>query len=89
MTTELLYGALPAIVAAAAAVGSWLVSRRAHSAAHWGASGFVFAATAWSLRMLHRIFFLNAWPTYLPHIVIGLTVAVVLVQVVSLRRGRA
>ena len=89
MTTELLFGALPAVIGIAAVTVSWLISRRAHSAAHWGASVLVFFAAAWSLLILYRIFVLGAWPTYLPHVVIGLAVVVVVLQTLLLRRSRA
>ena len=89
MTTELLFGALPTVVAVIAVIASWLVSRRAHSAAHWGASALVLVAAAWSILILYRIFFLGAWPTYLPHVVIGLVVVVVFVQLFLLRRSGA
>jgi hypothetical protein len=89
MTTELLFGALPTVVAVAAAVVSWLVSRRARSGIHWCASALVFVAAAWSLLLLYRMFVLGAWPTYLPHVVIGLAAVVVIVQTFLLRRSRA
>jgi hypothetical protein len=89
MSTELLlFGVLPTVVAVGAVVVSWLVSRRARSFAHWCASVLVFLTVAWSLLILYRIFLLGAWPIYLPYFVIGLTVLIVIIQALLLRRSR-
>ena len=89
MTTELLFGALPTVIAVMAVVVSWLVSRRARSAVHWCVSVLVFFAAGWSLLILYRIFVQGAWPTYLPHIVIGIAAVMVITQIFLLRRRRA
>jgi len=89
ITEEVLFGAIPFVVAVGTVVVSWLVSRRARSLAHWCASLLVFLSVAWSLLILYRIFVRGAWPSYLPHFVIGLAVLIVMIQAFLLRRNRA
>jgi hypothetical protein len=89
MTTFLLFTALPIVLAVAAIIASWMISRRARSVAQWCVSAAVFAAIAWSLVILYRIFVLGAWPTYLPHIIIGVTLVIVIAQTFCFRRSRA
>ncbi len=89
MTSELLFGALPSVVAVGAVVVSWLVARRAHSIGQWCASALVFIAAAWSLVLVYRIVALGAWPTPHPYIAIGLATVIVIVQAWLLRRSRA
>jgi len=89
MTTFLLFAALPTVLSVAAIVTSSMISRRARSGAQWFTTSLVFLANGCSLLVLYWIFGLGAWPTYLPHIVIGITLGVVTAQALFLRRSRA
>lgn len=55
---------------------------RSQRRTHYIVSTIVIALTAWSLVILYRIFILGAWPTFLPHIVIGLSAAIAAFQFV-------
>lgn len=90
----LLWGILPTIVALGAVIVSVFVARRARRfsrarrISHFAASAVVIAAVAWSLLILYRTFVLGAWPTFLPHLAIGVVLLVVIVQTLSFRSKR-
>ena len=84
----LLWGLLPALVAVASWLGSFLIAVRARSLGQWIATTLVFAGVVWSLLCLHKIFVVGAWPTFLPHIVIAVAVFIVATQALLIRRRR-
>lgn len=77
---------LPAMISLGAVVLSWVILLKARRAFHVAASGVVTAGVAWSLMLLYRIFVQGAWPTYEPHLVIGVVVAIVIAQTLWFRR---
>jgi hypothetical protein len=83
MTETLVFGLLPTVVAVSCIIGSVFVTIRARGFFHFVASTVVIASAGWSLLILYRIFFGGAWPTYLPHIVIGVALVITLGQVVA------
>lgn len=90
MKTELIvWGIIPAVLASLAiTVSICCVIRRL------AASQILFfipivAGMGWSLLMLYEIFVGGAWPTYVPHIVIGLLLPVVIGQWAVSGRPRA
>ena len=84
----ILFGVLPTVLAIAAVVSSLMVACRSRRFGHWIISAIVLAGVAWSLLILYRIFVLGAWPTYLPHYVIGILVVVVITQICWHRNRR-
>jgi hypothetical protein len=84
----LLWGILPAIVALCAVFVSLLVAFRARRILHFAVSGIVIAAVTWSLLILYRIFALDAWPTYWPHVTIGVVLITVIAQTIRFRNRR-
>ena len=84
----LLEGILPTVLAIAAVVSSVMVACRARHILHFVISAVVLAGVAWSLLILYRIFVLGAWPTYLPHFVIGILLFVVVAQIFLYRSRR-
>lgn len=84
----ILFGVLPTVFAVASVTASVMVSCRARSILHFVISAVVLAGVAWSLLILYRIFVRGAWPTYLPHFVIGILLVVVVVQILLHRYRR-
>ena len=84
----LLWGILPTIVALCAVIVSLLVAFRARRILQFATSGIVIAAVAWSLLILYRILVLDAWPTYLPHLAIGVVLIIVIAQTIVFRNRR-
>ncbi|HEU5071662.1 MAG TPA: hypothetical protein VFV96_14755 [Verrucomicrobiae bacterium] len=84
----LLWGILPTMVALCAVIVSLFVACRARRVLHFVASAVVIGAVAWSLLILYRIFILGAWPTYLPHLAIGVALFIVMAQTFLFRSKR-
>ena len=76
----LVWGLFPAIVAVASVIASALMAVKARRVSHSVFSVIVVVLDALALWMLFAIFVLGGWPTYLPHVFIGATVCLVLVQ---------
>ena len=76
----LLLGILPALLGIGAMAESMLVFRKAENGLHFFITCLIFLAAVWSLMGLFSIFVLGGWPSYLPHIVIGILVVVAQVQ---------
>ncbi len=68
---------LPTMLAVAAMIGSVSMAYRARHILHIAASVIVLAGASWSLWGLYRMFMFRGWPTYLPHIVIGIVLVIV------------
>ena len=84
----LLWGLLPTIVALCALIVSLFVTFRARRVFHFAASAVVIATVVWSLLILYRIFVLGAWPSYLPHLAIGVVLIFVIAQTLLFRSKR-
>jgi hypothetical protein len=76
----LLWVVLPTVIALCAAVASLFVAFRTCHAFQFALSALVMAGVAWSLLTLYSIFLLSAWPTYLPHLVIGVVSVIAVAQ---------
>lgn len=72
--TMVLFGIVPAVVALGVIVVSIRSMVRAFSLVQLTVGIPAILVAAWSLFVLERIFLDNAWPTFLPHILIPLTV---------------
>ncbi len=87
MKSEVLFmGLLPTIIALIAVIVSLVISFKIRRASHFLLSCMVGVGVAWSLMILYRIFILGAWPTCLPHLVIGVVFIIVILQ--SILYGR-
>ena len=84
----LLWGLLPAVVAVGAVLASAWMAVKIRRVLHSVFSVFVVVLDALALWMLFAIFVLGGWPTYLPHIFIGVTVCLVLTQAFVFWRQR-
>jgi hypothetical protein len=84
----LLWGFFPAIVAVASVIASALITVKARRASHTVFCVSVVVLDALALWILFGIFVLGGWPTFLPHIFIGITVLVVLAQTILFWRRR-
>ena len=80
MIEELLWGLIPALAATLATLASIGVTISARRPIHYLVSAIVLALSAWSLVILYRIFIAGAWPTFLPHITIGLSAVITSLQ---------
>lgn len=84
----LIWGLLPAIVAMASVIASALMAVKARRVPHTALSVMVVVLDALALWNLFAIFVLGGWPTFLPHVFIGLAALVVLVQTILFWRRR-
>lgn len=84
----LLWGFLPAVISLCAVAVSWIIAFKARCVSHFAASVVVVTIVAWSLMMLYTIFVRGAWPTYLPHLAIGLVLAIVAAQILLFKSRR-
>jgi hypothetical protein len=84
----LLWGLLPTVFALGAVFVSAWMALRVRRVVHSVFSVIVVILDALALWMLFAIFVLGGWPTYLPHVFIGATVCLVLVQAFLFRRRR-
>jgi hypothetical protein len=81
MSIELvLWGIIPAALAAVAITISLYCMIRRASISQVLFLIPIVAGMGWSLLMLYSIFISGAWPTYIPHIIIGLLLPVVIGQ---------
>ena len=83
----LLWGLLPTVVSLFAVLLSLFVAFKARRVFHYVASGVVLTSVAWSLLILYRIFVQDAWPTYVPHLAIGVTLIIGIAQTYVFRRS--
>ena len=81
----LLWGILPTVVAVATVFGSLFMSWKDRRITHFVTSTVILIGVVWSLVNLYRIFVLGAWPTFLPHVIIGVALIVLAAQVILLR----
>ena len=88
MIEQLLWGIFPALVGLAAVALSLGIAFRRRHALHIFAAATVLIAVLWSFIVLYRIFILGAWPTYLPHIVIGTAFVIAAIQTLLFRPKR-
>ena len=79
----LVFGLLPTVFAVSCISGSVFITIRARGSLHFIASTVVIVCAGWSLLILYRIFVAGAWPTFLPHVVIGAALIITLGQVVA------
>ncbi len=77
---DLLWGLIPSAVAIGICAWSIVMAFKARGIAHIAISAFLSLALIWSLIVLYRIFILNTWPTFLPHIVIAAGAVIAVVQ---------
>jgi uncharacterized membrane protein YoaK (UPF0700 family) len=84
----LLWGLFPALLAVASVIASALMAVKARRVFHSAFSVIVVVLDALALWMLFAIFVLGGWPTFLPHVFIGVTVLIVLAQTILFWRRR-
>jgi uncharacterized membrane protein YoaK (UPF0700 family) len=84
----LLWGLLPTVFALVAVVASAWMAHKVRRVIHSVFSVIVVVLDALALWMLFAIFVLGGWPTFLPHVFIGVTVVVVLIQAFLFMRRR-
>ena len=80
------WGVLPMAIGVGAAVASLYCVFRRPSAFQAVATLVALVATAYAELMLYRIT-TGAWPTFIPHIVLALVLALVIVQLWRARRS--
>lgn len=83
-----LFGVMPTVLAIAVAVSSVMVAYRTRHIMHFAVSAIVIGGVAWSLMVLYSIIVMGAWPSYLPYLVIGILLVVVVAQILIYRSRR-
>ncbi len=81
----LFWGIIPTVVAVATVFGSLFMSWKERRITHFITSAIVLIGVVWSLAVLYRIFLLGAWPTFLPHVIIGVALIAFAAQAILLR----
>ena len=76
----LIWGLFPSAIAIGIGAWSIMLTFKARGIAHIVTSAFLSVALLWSLIVLYNIFIRNAWPTFIPHIVIAAGSMIVVVQ---------
>jgi hypothetical protein len=83
------WGIIPTVVALLTCVMAVVFATRSRTILQVFGASIVVLSTVCSLGMLKAMFLDNAWPTYVPHILIGITAIIALVQWISVRRSPA
>ena len=88
MSTErVIWGLIPAAIAVSLiALAAWMAATR-RTLPQIALSFSIVALSGSALWMLYRILVLNAWPTAIPHLTIGLATALGALQLWTTRRG--
>ena len=84
----LIWGILPSIVAFACVILSAVIAIRARRPLQSLLSVAAVTLDGLALWLLFAIFVLGSWPTFIPHILIGVSVLVLLLQTFSYWRHR-
>ena len=71
---------IPAFIAIFVVVKSIIVLKKKRSLINWAFTILVISLVVFSEYILGVIFFMDAWPTYLPHIGIGLALIIYGIQ---------
>jgi hypothetical protein len=71
---------IPTIIAVFIFTNSIIILVKRRKMINWILTMFIFSVIIFSEYMLGVIFFLDAWPTYLPHIGIGLALIIYGIQ---------
>ena len=87
MIVVILLAILPVTVALATAITSIWLSCRRMRLSDWLFSIIIAVLVGWSLFVLYRIFVVGAWPTVLPHMVIGFAGLLLIIQRLARCRG--
>ena len=84
---QVLWGVFPALVGVVLIVATVSIAVREATPSQWLLSLATVILCGYALWVLWRVFFLRAWPTFLPHLLIAVGAMLCGLQVV-LRRGR-
>jgi multisubunit Na+/H+ antiporter MnhB subunit len=80
MEEIILWGVLPVLVAMIALSVSFKIATRNKSALQWTLSVVVSVLVGFSFLILYQIFFADGWPTFIPHFLVGISLALAGIQ---------
>lgn len=78
-----IYGIFPMIIGLLILLKSFQITSRKKTGLNWILLVLLFSSTLLAEYILGFITFKNAWPTYLPHILIGINLILLVVQILT------
>ena len=77
---------IPTVLAALIALGSIIISLKRRSVGNWIGTLIIMVLISLSEIILYQIFFEESYPSYIPHVLIGFSLILFLIQI--LRKSR-
>lgn len=77
---------IPTVIAILIFIKSFLFLKKTKNWINWILTPVILVTLVFSEFILYEVFFKGAWPTYMPHFIIGLDLALLLIQYILSRK---